>query len=181
MHERPVRKPTRLRGYDYRAAGVYFVTICVQHREPRFGVIKDNKELLNDAGLMVAQIWEDNIRRYPGASLDAYVVMPDHLHGIVVLGTDPAIDTTASLSRVIQSFKSLTTVEYIGGVKAGQFPPFDRVLWQRGFNERILRNDRELAMVRAYIEANPAHAQEQYDGLDIFPDTLSPSTGCTPP
>lgn len=169
MYERPSRKPTRLKGYDYSSAGVYFVTTCVQHRELRFGTIQDNQALLNDAGAMVARLWEENIERYPGAMLDAYIVMPDHFHGIVVLGTGPAFETTTSLSRVIQSFKSLTTVEYTRGVKAGIYPPFDRILWQRGFNERILRNDRELAIVRDYIEANPGRAQEQRDGLDNFP------------
>lgn len=175
MNDRRSRKSTRLRGYDYRTAGVYFVTICVQHREHPFGDIPDYRATPNDAGKMVARVWEDNIRRYPGAALDAYVIMPDHMHGIVVLGTDPTEETTASLSRVIQSFKSLTTVEYTRGVKAYRYPPFDRVLWQRGFNERILRNDRELDMVRDYIETNPARAQEQPDGIDNLPDTLLPS------
>ena len=173
MYERPDRKPTRLRDYDYRSAGVYFITICVQHREPRFGVIQNDQVILNHAGSMVAQLWEENILRYPGASLDAYVVMPDHMHGIIVLGSDPTIETTTSLSRIVQSFKSLTTVEYTRGVKAKRYPPFDRILWQRGFNERILRNDRELDLVRAYIEANPARAQEQRDGLDNLPTNMS--------
>lgn len=172
MYERPSRRPTRLRGYDYTSAGVYFVTICVQHRELRFGTIQDNQAVPNDAGTMVARLWEENFDRYPGVGLDAYVVMPDHMHGIVVLGTDPSIKTTTPLSRIIQSFKSLTTVEYTRGVKAGIYPPFDRLLWQRGFNERILRNDHELDIVREYIEANPGRAQEQRDALDDFPVKL---------
>jgi putative transposase len=164
MYERPVRKPTRLREFDYASAGIYFITMCVQHVEPRFGTIVDSQVVLNTAGEMVARIWEENIARYPGADLDAYVVMPDHMHAIVFLGTDPNIDHNASLTRIVQSFKSLTTVEYTRGVRNGIYPPYDRVLWQRGFNERILRNDRELDIVRTYIESNPARAQEKQDG-----------------
>jgi REP element-mobilizing transposase RayT len=168
MYERPVRKPTRLREFDYASAGVYFITMCVQHMEPRFGAIMDGEIVPNTAGEMVARLWEENITRYPGTELDTYVVMPDHMHAIVFLGTDPNIDHNASLTRIVQSFKSLTTVEYTRGVKAGIYLPYDRVLWQRGFNERILRNDRELDIVRAYIESNPARLQEKHDGL---PDT----------
>jgi putative transposase len=160
MYERPAR----ISGYDYAAAGIYFITICVQHMEARFGAIENGEIRLNAAGEMVTRVWQENIERYPGAALDLFVVMPDHMHAIVFLGTDPsATHKSASLTRIIQSFKSLTTVEYARGVKQGICPPYDRVLWQRGFHDRILRNDRELERARAYIEANPGRAQEKLD------------------
>jgi putative transposase len=172
MPERPVRKPTRLRQYDYTSAGMYFITICVQHKQPRFGEIDRNGVQLNPAGSMIARLWEENITRYPGASLDMYVVMPDHMHAVVFLGTDPRLEKTSALPRIIQSFKSLTTVEYMRGVRSGVYPPFDRVLWQRSFNERILRDDRELDIVRTYIEGNPGRAHERQEGLEHFPFDL---------
>lgn len=169
MYEQPVRKPTRLRGVDYAAAGAYFVTMCVQHMEPRFGTIRDGQVILNTAGEMVARVWEENIARYPGTELDAYVVMPNHMHAIVFLGTDPDIDLNAALTRIVQSFKSLTTVEYTRGVRDGIYPPYERILWQRSFNERILRDDREMDIVRTYIESNPGRAQEKHDSLPGTP------------
>lgn len=164
MHQRAVRKPTRIPGFDYAAAGMYFVTMCVRHMEPRFGAIENGEVRLNAAGEMVARMWRRNIERYQGVALDLFVVMPNHMHAIVFLGTDPsASDKRASLTQIVQSFKSSTTVEYTRGVKQDVYPPYDRVLWQRGFHDRILRNERELQRARAYIEANPGRAQEKLD------------------
>src|SRR5215204_502924 len=130
----PVRKPTRLAGFDYASCGMYFITICVQNMERRFGEIDDGLLALNDAGTMVASTWESNVARYPGSALDLYVVMPNHMHAIVFLGTDPEQPAPgATLSRIVQSFKSISTVEYTRSVKRGVYPAFDRVLWQRGF------------------------------------------------
>jgi REP element-mobilizing transposase RayT len=127
--------------------------------ESRFGVIEDGQVSLNDAGLMVASIWESNATRYSGIALDAFVVMPNHLHAILFLRTDPgAVDAGASLSKIVQTFKSLTTVAYTRGVQAGSYPAFDRVLWQRGFHDRILHNHDALEAARLYIEGNPARA-----------------------
>lgn len=165
--EHPVRKPTRRRGFDYTTAGGYFITICAQHREPRFGTIETHQVILNPAGEMIARTWEENIARYPGTASDTYVIMPDHMHAIVLLGTEPNVDRHASLSRIVQSFKSMSTVEYTRDAKSGIYPPYDRTLWQRGFYERILRNDRELDFVRRYIEANPSRTQDRDDWLDM--------------
>jgi REP element-mobilizing transposase RayT len=166
MREHPVRKPTRIPGYDYASPGMYFITICLQQREPRFGFVKDGEMQLNAAGQMIASQWQENIARYSGAALDVFIVMPDHMHAIVYLGTDPTFSSErAALTRIVQSFKSLTTVEYTRGIKAGTYQPFDRVLWQRGFYDRILRNPHELEKARSYIEANPARAQEKLNAL----------------
>lgn len=152
----PTRKPNRLPGFDYASCGMYFVTICVQHMESRFGAIDDGCIRLNEAGLMIASAWEENASRYPGVALDAFVVMPNHVHAILFLGTDPELaDSGVTLSRIVQAFKSCSTVEYARGVRASQYPAFDRVLWQRGFHDRILRNEQALDAAREYIERNP--------------------------
>lgn len=159
---RPVRKPTRLPRFDYASAGMYFITICVQGMESRFGEIANADVRLNEAGEMVAELWEENAERYAGIALDAFVVMPDHMHAIVFLGTAPDLrEQDPTLSRVVQTFKSITTMEYSRGVREGRYPPYDRVLWQRSFYDKMLRNDRALAAARAYIEANPANAAEK--------------------
>ena len=141
---------------------MYFVTICVQHMEQRFGEIISSQLELNDAGRMIADTWESNAARFAGMELDQFVVMPNHLHAIVFLGTDSEVMTSnVSLSQIVQSFKSISTVNYVRNVKAGAFPPFDRVLWQRGFHDRIIRNDRELEAARRYIDENPARAEQR--------------------
>ena len=79
------RHSIRLREYDYSATGAYFITICTQDRTCRFGEICEGAIVLNDAGLMVESAWNALPERYPGVELDAFVVMPNHFHGIIVL------------------------------------------------------------------------------------------------
>ncbi len=141
---------------------MYFVTICVQHREPRFGDVVEGQVRLNGAGEMITSTWEANIDRYPGSALDAFVVMPNHIHAIVFLGADPKHhESKSQLSAIVQSFKSISTVEYTRGVRSGTYPPFDKVLWQRSFHDRILANDRALESAHAYTEGNPGRWTER--------------------
>jgi REP element-mobilizing transposase RayT len=79
------RRSIRLRGYDYAQAGAYFVTICTQDRECLLGWIVDGKMRLSEAGRMVQSVWDELPARYPGVDVDEFVVMPNHIHGIIVL------------------------------------------------------------------------------------------------
>jgi REP element-mobilizing transposase RayT len=92
--ERHHRRSIRLRGYDYRAAGAYFITIVVQDRACLFGEVVEGAMCLNDAGQMVERWWLELNRRFPHVSTDAYVVMPNHFHGIVVIHSRPPDTTT---------------------------------------------------------------------------------------
>jgi putative transposase len=83
--DRHHRRSTRLKGYDYGQAGPYFVTICVQNRLCLFGDAVAGTMRLNDAGRMVQRVWDEIPHHYPGVDLDAFVVMPNHIHGIIVL------------------------------------------------------------------------------------------------
>lgn len=158
-HQR-VRKPLRARDHDYADAGLYFVTICVHHMGTRFGTVDSTGVVLNDAGCEIAALWAGIPERYPGIELDVYVVMPNHLHGIVILGTD--LDSTPpSLSVIVGQFKSGSMAAYGRGVRAGSYPPFDRSLWQRGFHDHIVRNEQSLDEVRRYILGNPARWWER--------------------
>jgi REP element-mobilizing transposase RayT len=140
----PQRKTIRLPGYDYASAGHYFVTIVTANREllfkdERYRGIGDN-----------AWRWLAEHRAY--VEIDEYVVMPNHLHGIVILRTNARGDRTPkSLSRLIGAFKTVSTKQLneLRGTPG-------EVLWQRSFHERIIRNERELNAIRQYIIDNPA-------------------------
>jgi REP element-mobilizing transposase RayT len=123
--------------------------------EPRFGEVIGDDLRMNRAGDLIANIWESNIERFPGAELDAFVVMPNHLHAILFIGTDPATTQRQNLTRIIQAFKSVSTIEYGRRVKLNEFPPYERALWQRSFYDRMLRDERDLEAARRYIESNP--------------------------
>jgi REP element-mobilizing transposase RayT len=156
MQKAPVRKSARLADFDYSFPGGYFVTICVNNMEHRFGEVRGDHLILNQSGELIASLWESTAGRFPGTELDAFVVMPNHLHGIVILGTSPTETAASNLSRIIQAFKSTSTVEYGRRVRAGEFPPFDHTLWQRSFYDRMLRDERDVDGARRYIEANPS-------------------------
>ena len=85
------RRSIRLRGYDYSQAGAYFITVCVEDRTCLFRDVVAGQMQMNDAGRMVLAEWDALPGRFPGVELDAFVVMPNHIHGIVVLTTDGAV------------------------------------------------------------------------------------------
>lgn len=87
--ERHHRRSLRLRGYDYGRAGSYFVTVCTWGREPILGEVVEGESCPNGVGTSVWRTWEGLRDRFPGITLDAFVVMPNHVHGIVVLGAVP--------------------------------------------------------------------------------------------
>lgn len=79
------RRSIRLRGYNYSQAGAYFITVCAQNRERLFGDIADGQMVLNDAGRMATKCWNEIPLHFPDITLDAFVVMPNHVHGILVI------------------------------------------------------------------------------------------------
>ena len=169
--DRHHRRSIRLRMYDYGQAGAYFVTICVQGGENLLGKIVGNEMRVTDAGGMVARWWLRLQEKFPGLETDESIIMPNHFHGIIVIAdpvgsappgrpdTDDA--TKPALGDIVGWFKTMTTNEYIRGVKTLEWPPFQGRFWQRNYYEHIIRNDDELNRIRAYIEANPA--QWAYD------------------
>jgi putative transposase len=153
------RRSLRLKGYDYTRAGAYFVTICAQDKACLFGSVVGGCMCLNDAGHMLILLWNDIPARFAEVELDAFVVMPNHLHGIIVLpdaANRAATRAAPTLSDVVAAFKSVTTVHYIRGVKTRAWPAFRRRLWQRNYYEHVVRDDKELDRIRRYIDENPA-------------------------
>lgn len=165
------RRSIRLPDYDYTQSGAYFITICVQDRICRFGEIVNGKVLLNVIGEMVHVEWEKLNRRFPMIELDEFVIMPNHLHGIVHIkgektldshGRRPSISESTkgevckpALGDIVGAFKSITTNEYISGVQGLDWPRFKKRLWQRSYYDHIIRNEKELNEIREYIENNP--------------------------
>ncbi len=88
--DRHHRRSIRLRTYDYCRAGVYFVTICAHDRECLFGEIADGEMRLNDAGRMIQSVWDESPPHYAGIDTDAFIAMPNHIHGIITtVGAGP--------------------------------------------------------------------------------------------
>ncbi len=151
------RRSIRLAGYDYRQAGAYYVTICVQHQACLFGTVDGDRLQLSPAGAMVASEWEALQARFPAVRLDAYVVMPNHLHGIITLSDAERLPGHGAprLGDIVGAFKSTTTVRYSRSVRSGRWPPFPGRLWLRNYYEHIIRDDAELCRIRQYVADNP--------------------------
>ena len=166
--ERHSRHSIRLAGYDYAHPGAYFVTICTKNRECLFGEIVEGIMRVNDAGQMIQSLWDELPQHYPGVDIDAFVVMPNHVHGIIALtpveagpctcpdnGRPRGAAPTMSLMDVVHRLKSLTTARYRHGVAEQDWRPFPGKLWQRNYYEHIIRDENELACIRQYIIDNP--------------------------
>jgi putative transposase len=158
----PNRKRTRMEGFDYTTPGCYFVTINTRNRGDWFGLVSNGRLHPSNAGIMVQKVWESLPERFPGIIVDAGIVMPDHVHGIVVLGTEPGISADHSLSEVIGAFKSISAVEYGHGVREAGWRPYDGHLWHRSFQDTIVRTDRMLDAFRDYIAGNPGRWSEKH-------------------
>ncbi len=152
------RHSIRLKGYDYSQAGAYFVTIVAWQREMLFGEIVDGEMVLNDFGKIVSEKWQWLETQYEYVELGAWVIMPNHLHGILVIhdngrgGSRPAPTTTKHkpLGGLIGAFKMVSTKQInLLHDTEGQ------VVWQRNYYERIIRNEPEMDRIFRYIEANP--------------------------
>lgn len=149
----------RLREYNYSTPGIYFVTMCTEHRRCLFGTVEHGEVQLSRAGVVIESWLYDIARWFPGVSIDVATVMPNHVHVLLALTSDSdgrQVEGTPSVSTLIQWFKTKTTYDYTIGVRTDGWPPFPGRLWQRGFHDRIVRSERELDRFRRYIVENPA-------------------------
>jgi len=135
------------------------VTICSHGRKCVFAKVHKGVLALNDAGKTIAEFWSALPGRFPNIGIDEFIVMPNHLHGIICIETPnerAAIKAAPTLGQIIGAFKSITTNEYIRNVKTSYWAPFDKQLWQRNFYEHVIRTDMDLFRIREYIINNPA-------------------------
>ena len=165
MQKRPRRKNSiRLKGWNYRSVGYYFLTFCTYQR----ACLIESKEVID----YLEETWR-RIPTWKGMEmfqLDAFVIMPNHVHAILwVTASEIAHDSPktdkvepGSASAAVGTFKSTASRQL--RLKFG-FDPNDKI-WQRGFYDRIIRNEQELHAVRKYIELNPVRWAEDRDNLD---------------
>ncbi|HUU28197.1 MAG TPA: transposase [archaeon] len=165
------RRSIRLPDYDYTTTGAYFVTICAHEHRCLFGDVMDGRVRLNEAGMVVQAVWDELPVHYPHVEIDTFVVMPNHVHGIIILTDSPVGAAprgrpnncgqargpapTMSLPDVVHRFKTMTTKRYTDGVKQSKWPPFDKHLWQRGYYEHVVRRTDKMNCIREYILQNP--------------------------
>jgi REP element-mobilizing transposase RayT len=151
----PKRKPTRLAAFDYSRCGAYLVSICSHERDRDFGFVRDGIVALSDAGCVVAECWQELPQHYSQVVLDMFVVMPDHVHGLVIFQAYPndylASTCAYPLSEVIRWFKTTSAKRTNGQCNLSR-----RFRWQRSFHDRIVRDEHEFCCEQRYICYNPA-------------------------
>lgn len=159
------RRSIRLKGYDYTQAGAYFITICTHNRECLFGEITDGRMQLNHAGIMLEHYWRAIPEHFPHVVLDAFVVMPNHIHGILYIHDTPVgANNYSPLPSAIPAGMSHGTSKTVGSVVRGfkigvtkwiRCHTAIHDVWQRNYYEHIIRDDRALQRIRHYIANNP--------------------------
>lgn len=170
------RRSIRLPGYDYASTGAYFVTMVTQGREMLFGNVVNGEMVLNDFGNIVAETWGWLETQYPYVELGAWVVMPNHFHGIISITddvndddgrggsrtapTNPDMAKRKPLGRLIGAFKTVST-KHINLARHTE----GATIWQRNYYERIIRNEREMDAIWRYIESNPVHWAKDEENL----------------
>ncbi|MFA4833868.1 MAG: transposase [Patescibacteria group bacterium] len=151
------RKPNRLKEYDYSEDGFYFITICAKNRIECFGDIKNGEMVLNKYGQVAEKQWQWLAGQYSYVKLDEFIIMPNHVHGIVVIDSPNAVGTGRDLSLHI-NIKLLS--DLMGAFKTTSSKlihqsGFSDFSWQRSFYDRIIYNEQSLMKIREYIRNNP--------------------------
>jgi len=149
------RNSNRLPSYNYRSSGAYFITICTEKRQRVLEI-----PLMRTA---VFEQWHHLPQHFPSVRLDSFVIMPDHVHGILWL--DGSVKDAPTLGRVIGAFKAWVTIAWRHYHREAKIPCLSH-LWQRDYYEHLIRNDEDLELTREYILNNPLKAllrQEQSD------------------
>jgi REP element-mobilizing transposase RayT len=191
------RRSIRLSGYDYRSPGAYFVTLCIQGGECLLGEVVDGEMRLSEWGEIASHYWMRIPDHVNHVQLDAWVVMPNHLHGIIVIvsggeaspgrsasaydptpggarpqGKDIARDASplqpGSLGAIVGNYKSVST-RRINRVRGTPGIRF----WQRNYWEHIIRNEQSLNRIRQYIQSNPARWGEDQLHPDAPPNAFN--------
>ena len=180
------RRSIRLPNYDYSQAGAYYITIVTWQRECLFGSVVDEEMGLSKFGLVAKQQWEKLPKRFPNIELGVYVIMPNHMHGIIIItdGRGTAGQFTVlilpiprraptreqfqrpvkgSIPTIIRSYKSAVSYR-INLMRGTQDSP----IWQRNYYEHIIRNEKDLQNKTDYIKANPMlWAQDEENPANI--------------
>ena len=158
------------------------MTICTRNRECLFGALTDDEVGLNDSGRLASVAWEELPSRFPTVSLDSFVVMPNHIHGIITVGAqfiapasapynhvgiarEGAMNRAPTLGEIVRTYKAAST-RMIRQTANLEFA------WQRNYYEHVVRNEESLNRIRQYIMENPARWAIDREN----PDTSNPRT-----
>ena len=153
------RRSLRLRDYNYSQPGAYFVTICTHQRLCLLGEIAPGTMCLSDSGSIVWNCWHRLVEHYPDLELDAFVIMPNHVHGVLALvdpvgaGLKPAptfVYRRHGLTEIVRAFKTFSSrrINQLRGTPG-------RRVWQRGYYEHVIRNEADLHEIRQYVVNSP--------------------------
>ena len=182
------RRSVRLRGYDYAKEGMYFVTICCKEKIHFFGEVKNEKMELNEFGNIAHQLWENLPERWPHIILGAFQIMPNHMHGVLLIQRPTTNEDTTTLNRsnlyapsslpdekpfskfqwatrpylgqIIGAYKSMVSTECLKSHKEKTPENWLDKIWQRSFDERIIRSEEAFEKITNYIIKNPAKWKE---------------------
>jgi REP element-mobilizing transposase RayT len=164
------RRSIRLRDYDYSSGGYYFVTICTHGRICYFGDIHDAAVSLSPVGEIAHQYWQDIPVHFDNVDIDEFIIMPNHIHGIIIINDDTVgarhgmplqqtnkfgVSIPNSLSVIINQYKSSLT----RWCNQNDHP----FAWQRNYHEHIIRDDADLDRIREYIINNPMNWENDED------------------
>jgi len=180
-NSKPQRKSVKLKDYDYSTPGMYYFTLCSYEKEHLFGWIANSKMYLNQAGCMLEKWLHKIEEKFTGIQSIHPQIMPNHIHGIIQI-SDKTKEIENGLSGspcagsptffdVIGWFKTMTTNDYIKGVKTEGWQRFQKQLWQRSVYEHIIRDEKEYEHAVLYINRNPERWSE---------DKYNPSRGRGP-
>jgi len=157
----PRRKIIRLKGYNYSQPGAYFITVCTKDRMHLYGEVDGEEMLVNRIGQIVEGCWNELPDHYPNVQLDEFAVMPNHVHGIIIL-----LDHTVGATSRRPEIGAGRLRPYLGNVVAYfKYQSTKRInefhntpgatVWQRGYFDHIIRDERSLTRIREYIASNP--------------------------
>ncbi len=161
--QHPHRRSIRLQGYDYTQSGAYYITIVTHQREHLFGEVVDGEMNLNRFGLIAREQWQKLQRRFKHLELFEFIIMPNHIHGIIVITCEAEGPTKARLERfgkpvggsiptIVRSYKSAVAlrINLVRGTKGHE-------VWQSNYYEHVIRDEQDLQAKCGYIAANPSN------------------------
>ena len=167
----PQRKSSRLKEYDYSNSAYYFITICIHDKEYYFGNVHKEKMILNQYGIIAEECWKDLPSHYSNCELDYYVIMPNHVHGILVIDNYNYDKATLPQSKIHGITEIIRGYKTFSSKIINLLPDQEKAFrWQKSYYDRIIRNEKELHQIRKYIEQNPLRwdiEKNTPDNLDI--------------
>jgi putative transposase len=165
------RRSIRLKDYDYSQGGAYFITVCTRKRENLFGNVTEGQIQLNRYGKVVNDFWDNIPTHFPSVDMDAFVVMPNHVHGIILIhdacrgGVIPPTDNgmvSPSRGEVTSPLRKISLGQIVAFYKYQTAKLVNQIrntpgvtIWQRNYHDHIIRDDEHLNKIREYVFENP--------------------------